>query len=302
MNNKPQRHKYAIVTLLIGADFQARWERLCRENWENYAYQCGCDLVVLSEPLDTSIRAKERSPSWQKCLIPELKQLASYQQLAWVDADIYFNPLRKPSLFEGVPIEKVGAVDSFADPSPEENAEALQRMARHLLLQGTSWKPYYSPEDVYRAYGAGVEALPRMINAGVLVFSPEHHADLFRYVYDHFEDSGDPSYYENVPLSYELVNRNLVHWMNPKFNHLWVWDKYLHYSFLFWHPRSYRDKLLKRVAKWSGNDYEHRTAQACVTAALLNCHLLHFAGTAKEMELVDMESAKEGRIRDLGVR
>ena len=206
-------------------------------------------------------------------------------------------------MFDGIPVHMVGAVDSFADPTPEDNAEALRRMAAHHRRCGSSWKPYSRPEDVYHAYGPSVTALPRMFNAGVLVFSPLLHAQIFQHVYDQYEDAGNPSYFENVPLSYELVNRELVHWMNPKFNHLWAWSKYLHYPFfLDWQPRSDRDKVFRRVANWMGNDYELRTLVASVTASLLNCHALHFAGLSSEMELVDLELAAEGRAGNLGVR
>ena len=298
LSGKPRR---ALVTLLVGAAFQTRWQKLCRENWKKYANFCGCDLVVLTEPIDSSSRATNRSPSWQKCLIPGLKALSGYQQVAWVDADVFFNPLTRANLFEDVPEQKVGAVSSFEDPTVEDSAEIFRRMAAFLRAHGQ--QPASTPEEVYRAYGSGVEALSQIFNAGVMVFSPRYHAQVFQHVYDNYEESGNPNYYENVPLSYELVSRGLVHWMNPKFNHLWAWSKYLDYPFfLDWRPRTLRDRILRRLAKWSGNDYERRVASACATSALLNCHLLHFAGLGDEMDLCDMESAIAGQVCNLGVR
>jgi hypothetical protein len=67
-----------------------------------------------------------------------------------------------------------------------------------------------------------------------------------------------------------------------------------------WRPRTFKDKILRRLAKWQGNDYEHRIVVGCATASLLNCYCLHFAGCAKEMELVDLNAAKEGRVSSLG--
>jgi len=142
-----------------------------------------------------------------------------------------------------------------------------------------------------------------MLNAGVLVASPRHHAEIWRDVYDNYDDRGNPSYYENVPLSYELVTRDLVHWLDPKFNHLWAWSKFLHYPFLENRgSRSFRDKVLRRLAKYAGHHYEQRVAVACATAALLNCYCLHFAGYAVEMEWVDLKSAATGRVGHLGMR
>ncbi len=293
----------AIVTLIVGETYKQRWVKLCRENWMAYAEKHGYDLVLLDEPLDQGARAKSRSPAWQKCLILDQPQIQKYQRVVWVDSDILFNSFGAPDICEQVPEEKVGAVDSFADPSQEENQIALERLWKIVRPEGqTAVGEYHTPEDVYNAYGAPIKPLNRMFNAGLLVVSPTHHGAIFRHVYNHYEDQGTPSYFENVPLSYELVANNLVHWMDPRFNHLWAWSQHLHYPFMFdWRRRSFKDKMLRRLAKWSGNDYEHRVAVACATASLLNCYCLHFAGCAKDMELVDLDAAKAGRVRNLGV-
>lgn len=293
----------AIVTLLIGAKFQERWRRLCRANWQTYADRHGYDLVVLEQPLDDSARASGRSPSWQKCLALGSSAVRRYRQVVWIDADVLFNLIGAPDICETVPETRVGAVDSFADPSPEENRLALDRLWKMHGRNQDATQRYTKPEDVYRNYGPTVEPLSRMLNAGILVMSPVCHADLFRRVYDTYEDRGNPSYYENVPLSYELLKHDLVQWLDPRFNHLWAWSKYLHYLFLHdSDARSPRDKVLRRLAVWTGNDYERRVAVACATSALLNCYCLHFAGCAEEMDLVDLTTAAQGRVRNLGMR
>ena len=295
----------AIVTLAIGAAFKKRWERLCADNWREYAQKHGCDLVILDQPIDYSERAARRSPAWQKCLILGDPIVKKYDQVAWFDGDIFFNPLEAPNIFDEVPIEKVGAVNSFEDPSSVENKVALERLWKWLRpspdvpVAGE----YKTPQDVYLKYGPPVTPLPAMLNAGVLVASARHHAEIWREVYDNYDDRGNPSYYENVPLSYELVRRDLVHWLDAKFNHLWAWSKFLHYPFLGGPgSRSLRDKILRRLTKYAGNHYEQRIAVACATAALLNCYCLHFGGYAAEMEWVDLKSAATGRVGNLGVR
>jgi hypothetical protein len=295
----------AIVTLAIGEAFKKRWERLCGDNWWQYAQRHGSDLMILDQPIDRSARATRRSFAWQKCLILGAPAVKKYDQVVWFDCDIFFNPLDAPSVFDEVPIEKVGAVNSFEDPSFAENKVALERLWKSLrsLPDVPATGEYSTPQDVYLKYGPPVTPLPTMLNAGVLVASPRHHAEVWRDVYDNYDDRGNPSYYENVPLSYELVKRDLVHWLDPKFNHLWAWSKFLHYPFLEnRNPRSFRDKILRRLAKYTGNNYEQRVAVACATAALLNCYCLHFAGYAVEMEWVDLKSAATGRVGHLGMR
>jgi len=238
-------------------------------------------------------------------LIFDLPRLQNYEQVAWVDSDVLFNTFAARDLFSGVPADSVGAVDSFGDPSPEDNAHALSRtwlMASRDEPSKVITGRYNTPDDVYRLYGNPVEPVGRMINGGIFVASPRRHGRLFREVYECYEDKGNPSYYENVPLSYELVKRNLVYWMDPRFNHLWAWSKALHYPFLQERSRrSFSDKILRRAAKWCGNNYEERVAILCATCALLNCYCLHFAGCAEDMRLVDLEMASSGVICNLGI-
>ncbi len=164
----------AIVTLAIGRAFKEKWERLSADNWHEYARKHGCDLVVFDQPLDCSERAAGRSFSWQKCLILSDPVAKKYDQVAWFDGDIFFNPLDAPNIFDEVPLEKVGAVNSFGDPSFAENKVALERLWKSLrsspdvLVTGE----YKTPQDVSLNYGPPVTPLPTMLNAGVLVASP----------------------------------------------------------------------------------------------------------------------------------
>jgi len=293
----------AIVTLAVGESFKSHWEKVCRKNWETYAKKHGCDLIVIDHSLDDSEKALRRSPAWQKCLILNDSAVRNYDQVAWIDCDILFNPAA-PDVFHDVPLEKVGAVNSFSDPTSEENQVALQRFwnIHRSVSNIAALGEYEKPEDVYLQYGPPVEPLSAMLNAGVLVASPKHHAEVWRFVYENYDDRGQHTYYENVPLSYELIKGDWIHWLDPKFNHIWAWSKMLHYPFLQESsPRTLADKILRRVATWSGNNYERRVSVLCATSALLNCHFLHFAGCPKEMELVDLEMAGRGGVRNLGV-
>jgi len=226
----------------------------------------------------------------------EHPKVRDYRQAAWIDADMLFNIFQPADLFAGVPLERIGAVDSFMDPTPEGNREAMERVCRW------SGGTLSTPELIYRQYDPAATPPSRVLNAGVLVASPALHGPVFRQIYDQYEQNEGSPFYENVPLSYELVRRDLVHWMDPKFNHLWNWSKFLDYPFLVDNsPRPLRDKVLRRMATWTGNRYEVRIARLCATAALLNCHCLHFAGCGHEIALVDQRAAAAGRVPNLGL-
>ncbi len=65
----PSHNKAALVTIVIGNDYIATWNRLCRKGWEFYANVRGYDIILITQPLDTSERAASRSPAWQEIFL-----------------------------------------------------------------------------------------------------------------------------------------------------------------------------------------------------------------------------------------
>src|SRR5262249_25014656 len=92
----------AIVTLAIGEAQRRLWREECRANWARYAQRCGFDLIAIEQPLDSSERARNRSPAWQKLLIAGQRFASDYERLVWLDADILIHP-EAPSVVDGVP-------------------------------------------------------------------------------------------------------------------------------------------------------------------------------------------------------
>jgi hypothetical protein len=237
----------AIVTLTVGDDWSDRWRRLCEENWSAYAERHGYDLIRIHEPLDPSDRARARSPSWQKLLVLEQPFAQRYERVIWADADLLFGH-RAPAVADGVPPEMVGAVDELWAPSP----------ALRDHIHGIPMDRYYGAAGLDRSFD-------HIVQGGLLVLSPEHHRDLLREIYDGYEDPGPNLNFEMRPLSFELLDRELVWWLDPSFNRLWALYKAERWPFLIDHPR-------------------HPRAPQAVQHALTEIHGLHFAGAADEME------------------
>ena len=74
----------ALVTLVVGERYQSLWRRYARDTWLSYAQTHGLDVVVLDQPLDTSQRARDRSPAWQKLLILSQDFAKDYERIVWV--------------------------------------------------------------------------------------------------------------------------------------------------------------------------------------------------------------------------
>jgi hypothetical protein len=236
----------AIVTLAIGDEFAGRWRRLCEPNWRAYAERHGYDLICLDEPLDDSQRARDRSPSWQKLLVLGQPFASEYERIVWVDADVIFGD-DAPAITAGVPVEKVGAVDETA---------GMQGRIK-LMLHGNRFSEYY------RDYGFD-GSLDHVVQAGVMVASPTHHRELFERVYESYEDKPG-MFFEMRPLSWELQHADLVHWLDPRFNTLWIMYRCLHDPVLIEH-------------------HHHPRLPPLLRQALSECYAIHFAGEAKNMD------------------
>jgi hypothetical protein len=252
----------AILTLAIGPGFAARWHSICEPRWRRYCERHGYDLICIEEPLDTSERARRRSPAWQKCLILGQPLVQGYDQIVWVDSDILPNP-EAPSIADSVPVERVGAVDEYSMPTREVHARTLAKLYRRWDADGIQYVHNLTTEEYYR----NVDLPPTfdaVVQTGVMVLSPSHHRELLEEVYERYEDSGPGFNYEMRPLSYELLRAGVVTWLDPRFNYIWGHYKALHFPFLVTHPR-------------------HARAAECAARALSNVHFLHFTGSLEEM-------------------
>jgi hypothetical protein len=237
----------AIVTMTLGRKWDERWRRLCEANWHEYADRHGYDLIRIENPLDPSERGRARSPSWQKLLVLEQPFASRYERVVWADADLLFGQ-DAPSVADGVPAEKVGAVDEHWAPTS----------ALRDHIHGLSMERYYG------AAGLG-GSFDHIVQGGLLVIAPDHHRELLRDVYDRYEDPGPNLNFEMRPLSFELLDRDLVWWLDPRFNRLWDLYKAERYPFLIEHPR-------------------HPRAPEAVERALTEVYGLHFAGAAEQMD------------------
>jgi hypothetical protein len=268
------KHSKAIVTLAIGEEYAQRWQRWCQPNWQTYADRHGYDLICFEQPLDDSARARQRSPAWQKCLILSQPAIQQYERVVWVDADILMHP-DAPSIVKGVPVEKIGAVDEYATPSPELHPKVIPRLAR---IFGTQRILSIFPESAHQFYAARglAPTFSEVIQTGVMVLSPEHHRPILeRAYYAHEQTDEADRLYEMPALSFEILKSGCVHWLDPKFNILWLHFQALYYPFL----------LLSQ----SGSIF----AEEGIKGALAQSYFLHFGGLHDALELVDVNAIPE---------
>jgi hypothetical protein len=262
--------KKAIVTLAIGRDYSERFETYCRKDWTAYAQRHGFDLFVFKNPLDRSARANKRSPAWQKCLMLGVPELMSYERVVWVDADICINPAA-PSIVDGVPLERVGAIDEHSFPTPQSRQALLREIIAASPESGGFDKPFWRAwldASAWHAYMGLPPGHGHIVQTGVMVLSPKHHRELLEHVYRTYDDGGSKLFnYEMRPLSHEIQARRLQHWIDARFNALLWW------MFLYRNHGSERAPTPLEI-------------RALVQDAYRSSYFLHFAGAANLMPLL----------------
>ncbi|OQY97258.1 MAG: hypothetical protein B6D41_03890 [Chloroflexi bacterium UTCFX4] len=281
----------ALVTLAPeGKDFDT-WQKYCEQNWREYAERCGYDLMVLTQPLDSSERARTRKYAWQKCLLLEQEWASQYEQIVWLEPNILINPTT-PSIAQGVPLERVGAVTYFSNPSRVFFVQANRRGAEYWVRHRANTLYENSPREYYLNWGLPPSEVDEVAHTGVLVLSPRHHRQLLRNVYDRYEDKGASWHHEMRPLSYELLRADCVHWLDARFNLIWLMEKFLHYPFLLTsrNDRRLPARLKRRLGRELGIFAPAMLYRACATTSYLNSFFLNFAETADEMRFVDLEA------------
>ena len=108
------------------------------------------------------------------------------------------------------------------------------------------------------------------MQSGVLVMSPEHHREALEEVYfKYFEREAPRGLAEMRALSFHLQEADRVHWLDYRFNNLWLVYLALNGPFILTDPKN-------------------PAAPAIANRAFHESYMLHFAGGANAMSLVQV--------------
>lgn len=192
---------------------------ICRANWQKYCNIFGYELIVITQALDKTHRAQQRSAAWQKLLILSQEWSPKYTRIVWVDADVIINNKRASDICKSVPLSKVGAVEAYSIPSRELHDIALKRLYQYWKENDVPYLDNSSPSEYYTNRGIPGGDLDHVVQTGVFVSSPKYHRELFEYIYHSHEDTHGAEWnYEMPAMSYELLRANVVHWLSPRYN------------------------------------------------------------------------------------
>ena len=159
-----------------------------------------------------------------------------YDDVVWIDSDILVNHRSAPCIVTANGgSDKVGAVlyssQNRVSPRARENREnrlhaisVMQKTERYGLGR------YPEPHELYARAGLG-EDVHDWINTGVMVLKPRLHAELFRHIYDHYDENAF-SLFDNHPVSYELLRNDRVNPLDARFNADYLYEVIENYPFL----------------------------------------------------------------------
>src|SRR5262249_53901744 len=223
--------------------------------WERFAERHGYDIVCVDTPADRPRRAERHTRDWPVCRVLAQDFTRGYDRIVWLDPGMLLNP-EAPSMVDGTPIDKIGAVDECATPTPELYERSRQVIERHSRAAGAP-----SPSG-----GAGCR--DHAVQPGMLVLSPHRHRSLLERIHDRHSERRDPAEVAGRAISSGLLEAGLVHWLDPRFNYAWPTYKSLQFPFLL-------------------DDPGHPRLSECIARALTAVYGLRFSDGSPELGRFD---------------
>jgi hypothetical protein len=214
----------ALVLMSIGFDLQTCKYAKFLPSTLKWAEKHGYDIIVIDEPLDKTIPLIPRAIYMQKLLICSQEWSRKYKYIVWKDLDILFNE-HAPDICDGIPDGKIGAVN--------ERMLAYKHDWRTIVQKRYGWeltgKEYYAKNHINAPFDDHFQA-------GLMVFQPEHHRVFLEGVYKKWIDiviQDEAIQHGDQPIiSFEAISKDLVHWMDERWNMVWPLWKALMYPFL----------------------------------------------------------------------
>ena len=218
-----QQRSKALVTLVVGAKYIDAWKKWCEPNWRDYAQRFGYDLICLDRALDNTERARNRSVSWQKCIVLDQDFAQKYERVVWLDADIIINNAVSPDIVDGVPLEKVGAVDAFSIPSRQLCIDSLERCFELSESAGGEVIWETTPQEYHSNYGFPPAMHNAVVQCGVMVLSPRSPSTTALYdILSIRGQGGGALALRGAALVVGAAYADVVHWIDYRFNALWI--------------------------------------------------------------------------------
>ena len=259
-----------LATIAIGEQYLQPFMKYAYHTWEMYCHRHDLGLILFDDHLIAKSDPNWKNPYWQKFLIGEVLNSATFQtnNVCCLDTDILISSIA-PNIFANRNESKVGLISKRKN-LPLEHQQYLRRMA---FLRNRFYDANYpldsslfiSLNDLYTEVGIDVQ--PDDACSGVFVYNCLTHGLLLAEYYRSFDQSvmerdggGEQRF-----LNHFVQSQNLVEWLDYRFQALWTYEISSKYPFLY---SEHKDN-------WP-------LIKSCIEASLFSNYFLHFAGSWHE--------------------
>lgn len=230
--------KNAIVTFVIGERYQKMHE-IFKPSVESYCKKFDIDYIILDKGLDDD--RNFHTIDNQKLLITSQEWSNKYDNIMWIDSDVYISPNAKNVFDEVVNGKICMANDIYNDI-----------FYHSLMSYKKGWIPTkeFTRDDAikgckdmaieYKCYSETDINVEKCLNQGVIIFQPKYHTEYLVNLYneekkrsiDHpLKDKyGRKNPHGAYWYQYKFQADGMLHMIDHKYNKIWCMYRSLHYE------------------------------------------------------------------------
>lgn len=224
--------KVCVVTLTLG-EKRYHYERLFLPSIKAFAQKHNYDFKQLTEFLDPptydrdSLLIVKHTFCVQKLLVAQQPWINDYDWIVIIDADILINYENTPNLVDQLVPGKICVV---SDRHLFGNKDIVT-----FFWKNTNNNGHPSTAEEYYPYLNFPETFDNQCNSGFVCFQPKHHKKFFKELYDNYAPriyAGEDIDGDQGPLNYEGNRQKLLHYLDERWNRIWLFPRGLFYTFL----------------------------------------------------------------------
>lgn len=209
--------RVAVIVFVIGEHYIQSFENKFKRNLETYCQKYGYDLIILDHLIIDDDPTNKKRFFWQRFLLPD--KYKEYDYVVSIDSDIFINE-NSPSLpFDIIPSGKIAAINERKYMGNYEWREGIQvRFGNEKTGRE------------YHALSGEIRDYHDVLNGGLVIYQPVYHADLMLELYHKNIDTYMKWHQDDQSiLSVYLIDRDMIYWLDERFNRIWFYWRELFY-------------------------------------------------------------------------
>ena len=256
-----------ICSIIIGSKIYKEWLKYSFPFVKEYCKKNKIGLIIFNNSLIPKNNIYWKKPTWQKLLVGNFlkKNVKNVKNVCMLDVDILVNP-NAPNIFDYHNKDKISVI-SLRKNLPYDWEKAVKNVSFYR-------NKYYSKHyPLDSAIGINLRNLYKMHNlkvqkdefcAGVYIFNVKKFSEIlknwfFKYKKELFSVTGGG---EQTHFNYEVQNIKKEHFIEYKFQAIWVFEMAINYPFLY----KFKNRKNELITE-------------CILTSLQNNYFLHFAGS-----------------------